>query len=79
MKKKSAFKRNLDEIMYNLINSLLAAALVLIGSFSAGEISKETITVAAISAIIVFVVQFKNYWESQKGEYSTIKLFNFVG
>lgn len=79
MSKKSAFKRNVDEIFYNLINSLLAGILVLVGSFSSGTIDKSSLFIAGVSAVIVFTVQFKNYWEGQKSEYTTLKLFNFIG
>jgi hypothetical protein len=79
MKKKDCLisKENKKEIIYNLINALLAGFLVLLGSFSNGEITGKGIFFAIVTALIVVVTKFKDYWDGEKGEYST-KLFSFV-
>lgn len=65
------------EIIWNIINSLLAGILVLLGAFTTGHISGESFCAAAIAAGIVAVTQFKNYWDGEKGEFSS-KMFSFV-
>lgn len=70
-------KSQKKEIIYNIINSLLAGILVLLGSFTNGEISFKGFCVAGITSLIVIFSKFKEYWEGKKQNYST-KLFNFV-
>jgi hypothetical protein len=41
MKKKLLKEYQKKEIVYNIVNSLLAGALVLLGSFSVGEITMK--------------------------------------
>ena len=65
------------EIIYNIINSLLAGVLVLLGAFSTGNIDKQALCTAGIAALIVAFSQFKKYWDGEKEQYST-KIFNFV-
>lgn len=77
MVKKSAFKKNKEEIIYNLINSALAGALVFLGSLSSGKITFEGFGFALIAALIVAITKFKEYWKGEKKEYTT-KLFNFI-
>lgn len=80
MVKKPAFKKNKEEIIYNLINSALAGALVFLGSLSSGELSWRGIILAIIATLSVVIAKFKEYWEKEKEEYSAMtKLFNFVG
>lgn len=64
------------EIIYEIINSLLAGILVLLGSFTAGQITTEGIFIAIVASLIVAVTKFKDYWTEEKKEYS--KVFNFV-
>ncbi len=81
MKKKQKLikKGQKKEIMYNLINSLLAGVLVLLGSFSTGEITTKGFSFAILASLAVAVGQFKNYWESEKKEYSqNLKLFAII-
>lgn len=66
------------EIVWNLVNSFLAGLLVLFGAFSAGDINKQSILFAIITSGVVMVNQFKDYWETQKTEYSSMKAFSFV-
>ncbi len=74
MKKKS----NRMEIIWNIVNSLLAGALVFLGSVSAGEINTKVILAAILASLIVAIVQFKRYWEMEQSEYCTPKLLTFI-
>lgn len=65
------------EIIYNIINSLLAGILVLLGAFSTGNIDKDALITAGIAALIVAFSQFKKYWDGEQSQYCT-KVFNFV-
>jgi uncharacterized membrane protein len=71
------FKKNKDEILYNLINSSLAGFLVFLGTCIDGGITLKGILAAVFAALLVAVTKFKDYWESEKGEYSN-KLFTFI-
>lgn len=67
------------EIIWNIVNSLLAGALVLFGGLAGGDINAQTICAAIFAASMAAVVQFKNYWDAEKPEYCpTTKLFNFI-
>lgn len=76
-RKNNPFKKNKNEIIYNLINAGLAAILVLAGSFSNGNISIEGVCFAILAAVIVLITKFKDYWDGEKGEYCS-KVFNFI-
>lgn len=72
MKKKS----QKPEIMWNIINSLLAGALVFIGACSNGEITWKGVGVAFFAAIAVAITKFRDYWLKEESQYT--RLFNFV-
>jgi len=76
MKKKKINQKK--EIVYNIINSLLAGILVLLGALADGIITIEGIGVAAIAALIVAVSQFKKYWDKKEKEYCNTKIFSFI-
>ena len=76
-KQNNPFKKNKEEIIYNLINSALAGALVFLGSLSTGEITFEGFYFALIGAGIILITKFKNYWDSEKKEYQK-GIFNFL-
>lgn len=65
------------EILWNVINSLLSGALVLIGAFSAGNIDRQALFVAVFIALGVALTKFKEYWDGEKGEY-TCRMFKFL-
>ena len=65
------------EIIYNIVNAVLAGGLVLLGSLSNGELTLKGFCFAAIAAGIVIITKFKEYWKGEQDEY-TSKLFNFV-
>ena len=67
------------EILWNIINSLLAGILVILGAFTDGEITSKGIIVAFVAAGIVGITQFKNYWNKEEEEYcDRIKPLNFI-
>ena len=70
-------KKNKNEILWNIINSLLAGALVLFGNFTSGEITIKGLCAAFAAFCIVALTQFKNYWDGEKGEYAS-RMFNFI-
>jgi hypothetical protein len=76
MTKKKSQKK---EIIYHIVNSLLSGALVFLGGLStSGEITTSNICLSLVVSITAAIVQFKDYWKTQEGEY-TAKLFNFLG
>lgn len=66
------------EIIWNIVNSLLAGALVLMGAISTGELTLKGILLALVAGGVVAITNFKNYWASEKPEYDSPKLFNFI-
>ena len=66
------------EIVWNIVNSLLAGFLVFLGGFSSGNVTFETLGFAAIAACIAAFIQFKSYWAKVESEYSKPKLFTFI-
>ena len=70
-------KSQKNEILWNIINSGLAGALVLLGSFADGTITSRGVIVALAAAGIIAFTKFKDYWKTQEGKY-TYKLFTFI-
>ena len=70
------------EISWNIVNSLLAGALVFLGGMvgSNGIINIATICAAGLTALIVAVTRFAEYWKSEESEYSDNynKIFTFI-
>lgn len=64
------------EILWNVVNSILAGALVFLGSIADGDITAKGFCAALITFFIVAFTKFYDYWKTQEGEY--INLFNFV-
>jgi len=51
------------EIIYNIVNSLLAGGLVFIGGLSAtGCLSWQTVAAATLASAAVALTKFKEYW-----------------
>ena len=65
------------EIKWNIINSFLAGGLVFLGALTAGKPSWESLGAAFLVGITAAIVQFKNYWDKEKSEYS-VTLFSFI-
>ncbi len=73
-------KSQKKEIIWNIINSLLAGALVFLGALTTGEITAQSIGAAMIASLIVACTQFKRYWETEEKEYQHKKTFgSFIG
>lgn len=66
------------EIIWNLINSGLAGILVLLGALTTGGISVRSFCVALVTALIVAVTQFKEYWGKEEMEYRTKQTYGFM-
>ena len=64
------------EIMWNIINSLLAGTLVFVGAFSTGHIDKTAILVAISTSLVIAISKFRDYWISEQSEYN--KAFNLI-
>jgi hypothetical protein len=77
-KKEGEIKKQKNEICWNLVNSGIAGALVLFGSFTTGKLTWESFVIAGFAAVVVFITKFSTYWSSQEGEYKTPKLFKFL-
>ena len=69
---------NKKEIVWNIINSGLAGVLVLLGALTGGGISLNAFCVALVTALIVAITQFKNYWTSEEKEYKSKKTYGFM-
>ena len=66
------------EIIWNIINSLLAGALVFLGALTDGEITSKGVCASIIAAGIIAIVQFKTYWEKEEEEYKVIASFHHI-
>jgi hypothetical protein len=66
------------EIIWNIINSVLAGVLVLLGALTTGGIGLESFLTALIAAGVVAVTKFQQYWACEEQEYKNLKLFNFI-
>lgn len=66
------------EIIWNIVNSLLAGGLVLLGACADGSLTLKGFIAALIAGGLVAVNQFKDYWSSEKPEYCSPKMFNFI-
>jgi choline-glycine betaine transporter len=73
------------EICWNIVNSLLAGALVFLGGVlgNNGTINTATLLASGITAFIVMITKFAEYWKQEESEYmdcpkTQSKLFNFL-
>ena len=53
-------KLETKEIIWNLINSLLAGILVFLGGCTTGKITQQTIIIAIVAGSVVFITKFKS-------------------
>jgi hypothetical protein len=70
-------QENRKEIIYNLINSLLAGALVFLGTLLDGDLTLKGVLIAVITFLIVAITKFKEYWDGEASEYCK-SLVNFI-
>lgn len=68
---------NKKEIIWNLVNSGLAGALVFAGACVSGQITYNAVITAFFAGFVVAVTKFKDYWAKEKKEYSH-NMFNFL-
>lgn len=70
-------KKNKNEILWHLINSGLAGALVVLGSLAGGDLTFRGVALGVIAGFVVMVTKLKEYWASERGEYCS-KAFVFI-
>jgi len=70
-------QQNKKEIIWNIINSLLAGSLVFLGSLTNG-FNWKGVCVGLIASGIVAITKFKDYWTKEKSEYHETKVFSFI-
>ena len=75
--KKKQCEQERKEIIWNIINSLLAAGLVFLGALSNGELTWGGIAAAIIAGGIVALTKFRDYWGKEEKEYQS-KIFRFL-
>jgi len=67
-----------NKIIWNLINALLAGGLVLVGSFSSGNITMQSFIVAMMASLAVAITQFKEFWNKERKEFVSMPIFKFL-
>jgi len=70
---------NKKEIFYKIINAGLSGALVLLGSITtAGEITLKGLFISVVTALLVAIQQFREYWLKEENEYCKTQVFAFI-
>jgi len=77
MKSQNPYNKNKYEIIYHLINASMAGMLVLLGSLSSGNFTKQGVLISFMASMIVLITKFHNYWKTQEKEYKNT-LLNFI-
>jgi len=65
------------EIIYNIVNSLLAGSLVMLGAISTGNLSINSVCLAIVAGLIVAISKFRDFWISKEKIYKQA-LFQFI-
>jgi len=65
---------NKKDIIYNLINSGIAGALVFAGAMASGGLTSTGICAALGASLVVFLTKFREYW----GTANPTPLFMFI-
>lgn len=65
------------EVIWNIVNSFLAGVLVFLGSLTNGNITRAGLIASGITSIGAGIVLFKEYWTTQKKEYTNY-MFKFL-
>lgn len=72
----NVIKENVNEIIWNVVNSVLAGSLVFLGSVANGNISYEGVLTSIASGAVIAAIKFRQYWKDEKSEYT--KIFSFI-
>jgi hypothetical protein len=70
-------KQNKNQIIWNIVNSLLSGGLVFLGTCLDGELTLKGVLVASLVAGTVALTKFKQFWEKEEANFSR-QIFNFV-
>jgi len=59
------------EICWNIVNSLLGGAIAFVGALagSGGNLNGAVISVTGITALLIALVKFTEYWKKEESEY----------
>ena len=76
--KKQTKEQQKQQIIWNIVNSLLAGGLVLLGNFTSGSFSLGGLCIAIATAGAVALTKFSDFWKAEQSEYCNTKLFSFV-
>ena len=59
------------EICWNIVNSLLGGAIAFVGALagSGGHLNGAVISVTGITALLIALVKFTEYWKKEESEY----------
>jgi hypothetical protein len=71
------WRKNKNEVMWNVVNSLLGGMLVFLGSLTSGNITIQGVGFAFIASAIIAITKFRDYWTTQENEYRT-NVFRFL-
>jgi hypothetical protein len=73
MSKEELFDRSEKrEIVYSIVSAFLAGAFIFIGALTSNNITKSTLAMAILAFLLVFVTNFKQYWEGERNQYMSI-------
>lgn len=70
-------KTQKQEIIYKIVNSLLAGVLVFLGTCVDGELTLKGMGISVAASLIIAITKFKEYWDGEESEYSN-RLFTFL-
>jgi len=71
-------KKEITEIKYNIINSLLAGGLTLLGALTTGNLTWTSVLIAIATAGCVGIAKFQKYWENIGKNGTSYNLFSFI-
>jgi len=76
-KTKVQWRTKKEMVVWHLINSGLAGALVFAGAFVNGGLTSQGVVAALSASLIVALTKFKEFWSSQEGTYKPA-MFHFI-
>jgi hypothetical protein len=66
------------KVFWNLINSLIAGSLVIIGSLTDGEVTSKGLMIAIVAGTAIFLSQFRDFWAKEEQEFTAMPMFKFI-